>query len=328
MIKSVLIGLGNIGMGYDSGDASESTFLSHAKSLFHHPEFDLICGVDIDKTSRLKFESLFKRPTYQTLNDIEINIYDIDLFVIAVPTKFHKSIIEQIFERHHPKVILCEKPLAYTDDDAQAIIDLCTDNECAVFVNYIRRSDPSAVEIKNLIDETCSTGNRLKGVCWYTKGFLHNGSHFYNLLEHWLGMAIDSKIINRNAQRVVYDEEPDVCIAFERGDIIFLSGREEFYSLYSIEILFDDKKLVYDSGGEEIYFTSVVPISDGAAGQTPSLSKKKTVIKSDLANYQMNVYKELAKFMRNEPYALCSGMEALHTVKSMNVVLSNFVSEI
>ena len=36
----------------------------------------------------------------------------------------------------------------------------------------------------------------IKGVCWYSKGLLNNGSHFINLLEFWLGDYVSNKRLN------------------------------------------------------------------------------------------------------------------------------------
>ena len=50
-IKSAIIGLGNIGMGYDYNQYNKS-FLSHASSIYHHKDFKLECAADTDKKKK------------------------------------------------------------------------------------------------------------------------------------------------------------------------------------------------------------------------------------------------------------------------------------
>ena len=94
----------------------------------------------------------------------------------------HSLTLKEVLAHSTPKLILCEKPLAYDLDEAGEMVEACESAGVKLFVNYMRRADPGAIEIKARI-ESGQIATPIKGVAWYSKGFLHNGSHFFNLLE-------------------------------------------------------------------------------------------------------------------------------------------------
>ena len=117
-----------------------------------------------------------------------------------------------------------------------------------LFVNYMRRSDSGSVELKRRI-ESGEISSPIKGVAWYSKGFLHNGSHLFNLMEFWLGEFEQAKVLNPGHFLNNQDSEPDVLVEFERGEVVFLAGWEEAFSHCTIELLSPSGRLRYDQGG-------------------------------------------------------------------------------
>ena len=58
--KCLIIGLGQIGMGYDFNLEPAHYILSHAQAFSEHPEFELVGGVDSNKQRCIDFEEKFK----------------------------------------------------------------------------------------------------------------------------------------------------------------------------------------------------------------------------------------------------------------------------
>ena len=50
--KTILIGLGNIGLKYDINTSNLKNFQTHAKVLNFHSNFDLIAGIDKKEENR------------------------------------------------------------------------------------------------------------------------------------------------------------------------------------------------------------------------------------------------------------------------------------
>ena len=178
--KCLIIGLGQIGMGYDIDHDSTNVVYSHARAISLHPEFQLTGGVDPCSQQRAIFEEHYNVPAFDHIEDA-IEQLQPSVVIIANPTCIHHKTLSEVINQIKPKAILCEKPLAYDLVAAREMVDACDSAGINLYVNYPRRSDPGVIEIKRLIEADEFTGP-IKGVVWYSKGFLNNGSHFFNLL--------------------------------------------------------------------------------------------------------------------------------------------------
>jgi len=306
MLKCMLIGLGNIGMGYDLEFNSNSNILTHAKAINLHSNFELIAGIDNSKSRRMEFKKKYNKPVY---NDVEkaISIHSPDIVVIATPTITRFSLINLILNSFNPRVILCEKPIDYNLSQAKKIIKSCRQKNVHFFVNYMRLSDNGVINIKERISKNI-INQPIKGIAWYTKGFIHNASHLFNLMEFWLGKYKKSKIINISNYKG-YDYKADLEVAFENGSIVFLSLDKRFSPLFTIELICKTGRLFYEQGGNKIIWQSIY-------------KNKNEIINNSMATYQMSVYNEIDAFLNNKSYNLCSGDDALKTLISINKALN------
>lgn len=313
----LIIGLGQIGMGYDLQLDPAAHIYSHVRAFSQHPNFHLVAGVDPDPDRRSIFERTYKCPAYEHV-DAAVKRHTPDIVVLAVPTRFHGETLRHVLQRLQPKAVLCEKPLSYDVKEAEAMVEMCVFKGVNLYVNYMRRSDPGVIEIKKRLD-TGDIHTPLKGVCWYSKGFFHNGSHFFNLLEYWLGRVQSAVMLNHGRTGDNADPEPDVRVAFEHGTIVFLAAWEEAFSHYTIELLAPNGRLRYEQGGERIYWQAVV--QDPHFPGYSVLSAQPEVLASGMDRYQQHVVEELAVALDNRNSHLCTGAEALTTLKTMQGII-------
>ena len=86
-------------------------------------------------------------PSYEALLADE----EIDIVVIATPNNFHMSLAVQAMEAG--KAVLCEKPVAMSSEEAQAMID-CSKRTGSVFtVHQNRRHDPDYLHVCDSIEQ-------------------------------------------------------------------------------------------------------------------------------------------------------------------------------
>jgi len=241
------------------------------------------------------------------------------IVIIASPTVYHKDILEEVLNLSKPLAILCEKPLSYNISDARLMIDLCEQKGVMLFVNYMRRSEPGAIEIRDRIKKGLIVG-QIKGVAWYSKGFLHNGSHFFNLLEFWLGPYKRSTVISEGRLWQDQDPEPDIFIEFELGSITFLSAWEESFSHYTIELLSHSGRLRYEKGGELITWQATH--ADPSFPGYIILKDPPEVIPNSMDRYQWHVAEQLSRALSGKPSSICNGREALTTLEYMNQIIN------
>ena len=316
--RVLIVGLGQIGLQYDLHLEHDEFTYTHSRAFSKHKDFELLGAVDSDKKRRSIFLQSYDLPVYSDLSEALKN-HSPDVVIIATTTQTHAKILSKVLKFSTPKIILCEKPLSYHLHEAQEMVTLSKQKGVELYVNYMRRSDVGVIGIKNLLKENESNIN-IKGVCWYSKGFIHNGSHFFNLLEYWLGSMKQFRLININKQRISdEDYEPDVEVEFKKGSIIFLSAWEEEFSHYTIELLSSIGRIRYDNEGVTIHFQDVIddPVFKGYKVLNPEVKG----MSNNMQNSQLNVADQLSEHLKGNTSYLCSGKEALNTLISIQLII-------
>jgi predicted dehydrogenase len=314
----MIIGLGQIGMGYDLAHDPANAVYSHARAFSIHPSFELVIAVDPVETQRDLFKQHYAQPVCPTIASA-LQAQKVSVVVIAAPTAQHSFILKEILAHSTPKLILCEKPLAYDLVEACEMVEACESAGVKLFVNYMRRADPGAIEIKARI-ESGKIAAPIKGVVWYSKGFLHNGSHFFNLLEFWLGSFVSAKILDAGRLWDNQDPEPDVLVEFERGKVIFIAAWEEAFSHYTIELLSQSGRLRYEQGGDSITWQSIR--ADPNIAGYEILQIEPEMVTNDMNHYQSNVVDQLANALLDKPHTLSTGRQSLATLEAMHQIIN------
>jgi predicted dehydrogenase len=320
MTFSVLIlGLGQIGMGYDFDATPATLVLTHARAFHEHTGFALAGGVDTDFRKRKRFSERYAAPAFPDI-DSAIALVQPDIVVVATPTAHHRETVDSVLLRHRPKAILCEKPLAYGLEDAEAIVAACAAKGCALYVNYMRNSEPGVLEVKRrLLDGRIKSP--VKGVVWYSKGVFNNGSHFLSLLQHWLGDVLHARVDNLGRSWNEVDPEPDFHVSFDRGEVSFLAAREENFSHYTAELLAVNGRLRYEQSGALIVWQQTA--RDPICTSYTMLDTSENVIKTEFERSLWHVVDQLALSLKGMPAEICTGNDALLTIKTLTAVTKN-----
>lgn len=128
--------------------------------------------------------------TYQNFDQIKNNP-DIDLVYVVLPNGMHKEFT--IRAAKAGKHVIVEKPMAFTEQDCQEMIDACRRAGVQLAVGYRLHYDPHHIEIKRLGQEKifgqvrfidASLGYRLDGISpddWHLKKAIAGGGPLMNL---------------------------------------------------------------------------------------------------------------------------------------------------
>ena len=294
-----LIGLGNIGFLYDLDQYRKGFIKTHSKAIKKHPNFKLLCGIEINRKKANKFKEVYKLPVFSTFTRSLLN-YLPDIVVIAVPSKQHKSIVQEVVENHKPKYILIEKPMGSSLNEAEYIYRLCNKERVKLAVNYPRVCDKDFMKIKKLIQKT---KKYVTGEVFYTKGLLHNGSHFLNLMENYFGKVKQLKVIGRQSLNQKLKKQIKIRFNFANASIMFTPLNNSSKKANTIELLVDDKKIFFNKDSN-IYINYLK-------------SKDDIVITKTTQNkYQYLVYQELLNVIENRKSLICDDKKALDTFKN------------
>jgi predicted dehydrogenase len=314
----IIVGLGRIGMGYDLALDPENAVYTHSRAFSKHSAFQLVGAVDPDKLRRELFRRHYCQFAYPDIGSA-LQAQEVGVVVIATPTLQHNAILKEVLAHSRPKAILCEKPLSFDLLEAREMVEICESAGVKLFVNYMRRTTPGSIEIKTRIDSG-KISLPIKGVAWYSKGFLHNGSHLFNLLEFWLGPFVRAKILEAGRLWGNQDPEPDVQVEFAMGKVVFLSAWEESFSHYTIELLSPSGRLHYDQGGESIAWHSTHFDPNIIGYEILQITPEMLI--SGMSRYQWYVVDQLANALADKSHTLCTGRQALETLESMHKIIN------
>lgn len=137
-IKVCLIGCGRAGM-------------IHARNYKNKIEgAKIVACVDaVEAAAKSAAEELGVEKVYTDYHDI-LDDKEIDAVVVVAPTDLHEQIV--IDCANAGKHIFCEKPMAMTVEECDAMIEACERNNVKLQIGFMRRYDASFREAKAMLD--------------------------------------------------------------------------------------------------------------------------------------------------------------------------------
>jgi predicted dehydrogenase len=333
-IKSLLVGLGRIGCGYDAAltfewDQPRSSLrtLTHARALACHPSFDLVAGVDPCPQARLNFSAIYRRPAFANLAEwyAAANGLEPELVVFAVPPQKQPSLVEELLRLTVPRLLLLEKPVAISLEQANMLKGTCVKHpDLIVAVNYIRRYLPAVGLWKRRLQKR-QLGALLHGQITYGKGLMSNGSHFVNLAEAWLGPMYLKQILDAGHLCNEFDREAHILLhAADHGyaTVLVRSVGEAGLRAGELDLWFESGRLNWQNNGNSVCFWCRCPTP--IADSYESLSEEPIVFASGMGHYQLDVLDNLQLVLDNkvnEP--ACSLAAAVQTLKTLEPAIRN-----
>ena len=152
-LRTILLGLGNIGLLYDLENTSNqksSHFLTHAKSLSESPRFDLLAAVDLKQQNRELFSKTYCLPAFSTLDEVP-EAFPVDFLVVALPTAIQVKECLRLAGDYIPRNLLIEKPVGISSLEAKQLLEWAKLNNVSIYVNYFRNKFESAILASNTI---------------------------------------------------------------------------------------------------------------------------------------------------------------------------------
>jgi len=306
--NAAVIGLGQIGLGYDYQIKKNNLAVTHSSAFNSHPSYELVGGVDIDKKKRILFEKKYKKKAYSSIEEL-MEQRDLDILAICVPTEHHyDAFLESV--NYNIKIILCEKPFSSNLNTAKKMIKIANKNKTTVIVNYIRRFNEATIKLKKDINKG-RIGYIKSGKVWYCKGLLNNGSHFIDLMIYFFGFPTNVKILNNNFKDDSENFEPDFQLEFSETHISFFSTRTQGYSFMELDLIGSEGRIRYTNNN--IYYYKVKNHKYFDKTNILKLTEKRDL---KLKNYQYDVLESINK--KNTVDSIVSNGES--AILTLNVI--------
>lgn len=303
LYKVSIIGAGNIAARFDLPENEK--ILTHAHAVTEHSDFE-ISGF-FDKDNARAFEAA-RRWGGKVYADMETAVQDADIVCCCVPDRFHGSVLKEVAQ-FRPRLVIAEKPL--TDKYEEAIeIQKLYEGKIPLIVNYSRRF---LEEFHRLKRDIKSYGKFLKGIGYYGKGILHNGSHMIDILSFLLGKVEDI----RNLGTEIYDFESDD----PSYDVVLKVQQENFYmmaidcravTIFEIELFFEKARVRILNGGEKIEIYHV------EASDTYAEYKNYQPIEIRNVNYSeamLGLMENVSRFLKGEEALNCTLQDGMDVLK-------------
>jgi UDP-N-acetyl-2-amino-2-deoxyglucuronate dehydrogenase len=144
-----------------AGDAADPTLgtaipYSHASAIAAIPELEIVAGCDISEAARDVFRERWSKrwPDLKVYADYRemLQTERPELAAVVTPDHLHAAVVQEAVAAG-VRGIFCEKPLATTLEEADAIIDAVRGAGVTMNVNYTRRWYPEFVEARRLVRE-------------------------------------------------------------------------------------------------------------------------------------------------------------------------------
>lgn len=122
---------------------------THARNLAGSPEADVtwLVDIDIDRAQNLA-DDIGGKVTADI--DEALTSDDVDVVLIALPTGLHRMGVEKAAE--YRKHVFCEKPIARTNEDAEAMVRICEEVGVTLMVGHVVRFFSEYMRIKEELD--------------------------------------------------------------------------------------------------------------------------------------------------------------------------------
>lgn len=222
MFKVGLIGAGTMGR----------THLSAYKQITN-AKVVAVCDPNQEKAEKLANGNLKVVADYQQL----LQDPDIDVVDICVPTYLHKEIVLEAAKKG--KHVFCEKPLALSLEDGQAMIDACREANVKLGVGHVVRFFPEYYRLKDILKSgqigeakvvRTSRGGSfpLRADNWYGD-YLKSGGPLVDLVIHdfdfllWLFGPV-KRVFAKNVQGQENFDHTLATLRFENGLIAHVEG--------------------------------------------------------------------------------------------------------
>lgn len=302
MYRVVIIGAGNIASGFDDPDSPD--ILTHAHACQSHPAFRLMGFYDRDYRKSIEAADKWGCQAYESLDD---TMKEAEVVCCCVPDKYHKQVLEEI-SSYRPKLVIAEKPLAATEAEGE-ILRRIYGGRIPLLLNYSRRF---LSEFQELRGEIRQYGRFLKGIGYYGKGTLHNGSHMIDFLRFLFGTVEYDDVLHYAIHDLMGDPSKDFVLKIQGEPFYMLAIDSRIATVFEMDLFFEKARIRILDGGLWIE-TYRVKESDMYQGYYNYVFAKRESV--NYSNAMVGLLKNAEGFLDGREELICSLEDGLYVLQ-------------
>ena len=138
-MRTVNVGVIGVGaMGYN-----------HARVYYRLENANLVAVSDVSERTLKKVCKKYDTKGYNDIEDL-LNDPEIEVVSVCVPTTHHYDVVMKAIE--HGKHVLVEKPIAFTEEEAEGMIKAAKEKGVILGTGHVERFNPAVQKAKELIE--------------------------------------------------------------------------------------------------------------------------------------------------------------------------------
>lgn len=303
MYKSLIIGAGQIAGGYDN--PSDSAVLTHAHAYKNNKEIELLGFYDVNYNNAQMMAEKWDTSAIKLLADVT----DIDIISVCTPDFCHLQSVKKALKLN-PKIILLEKPLSNSIEEAQEIIEIS--KNVPIMVNYSRRFIKEFQDLAKRI-KTDEFGAFKTGSGYYGKGFIHNGSHMLDLLNLFFGEIENITVVDEFVDFTENDLTKSVVVDFKNSGKFFMQGCNcNNFTIFELDLIFEKSRIRILNCGSDVEVYKIEESEQYKGYLMPELSESYKT-ESDFA--MANAVENIVDFLSNKKPLISTTQNAFEVLK-------------
>jgi len=302
---AAIVGCGLIGSEF-SNTVTLPGVWSHAAAYAACPDTKLVAVCDQDRAKLNSCVAQWK--TASPHNDLTqmLDACQPQIVSICTPDTSHFELVQIALKHSAVMAVLVEKPLAMNLGEANDLIELSGAYKKVLAVNYSRRYAPGFQRLNKII-ESGDLGEIQLVSGLYTKGTLHNGTHWFDLALFLFGPVSSVTAVDRLSEA---EEDPtlDVVLKFGSGISAYLHACDtSAYSIFEMDIIGSRGRVRIVDSGFTIEYHQVTKSGFGAGYKKLLLHEE---INGDLGEALPVAVANLVQCLREGSSPLCSARDA------------------
>ncbi|OIO01418.1 MAG: hypothetical protein AUJ49_07735 [Desulfovibrionaceae bacterium CG1_02_65_16] len=306
----MLIGCGKIGSGF-ADDPRVRGVLAHAHAYSLCPATTLVAVADASIDAAERCARRWSVPAWGADPQRLLAEVKPDIVSVCSPDATHHELIMAALQTPGVRGVLAEKPLAMTAADAADIVAAARAKNVRLAVNYSRRYAAGHVRLREEI-RAGRLGRIQRVAGLYTKGALHNGTHWFDLARFLVGEVAAVQGWNLLGEPGP-DPTLDCLLRFECGAVGSLQALDsQLFSLFEMDIVGSLGRARLVDSGHWIEHTHVAdsPYYSGYATLMPEGR-----VPGVLENCTLRAVEDLAACIETDHVPRCSGEDALRALQ-------------
>jgi predicted dehydrogenase len=310
-LRAALIGCGRIACEWaDDPRAAAAGIATHAHAYAVCPDTELVAVCDCDPgkaarcADRWHIAARYSSPR-QLLAEQRPHIVS-----ICTPDSTHYELVRAALETDGVRGILAEKPLAQSIGEAAELVDLARRRGVVLAVNYSRRYTDNHRNLRRLVRSGSLGKVRLiRGL--YTKGTLHNGTHWFDLLRFLIGEVRTVTAVDRLGEP---GDDPTLDVRLDCHGVqaeLFACSAQDF-AIFELDLLGTRGRVRMTETGQTMELFEPV---EGVpyAGYRSLVLKQRTT--DGLRDMLLHAVQDLARCVQTGERPACTGEDGLKALR-------------